>query len=85
MLFAVLFNHCSSSISKRRKDVFIGLACLAIYGYFNLSKLVVKPVVILLEDQRGKASCERNIKAIFSLIELVCHDFTCKLMLHSKY
>ena len=29
----------------------------------------MKPVAVLLADQRSKASCERNIKAFLSLID----------------
>ena len=32
-------------------------------NYHGFPKLVIKPVAVLLEDQRTKASCKRNIKA----------------------
>ena len=47
---------------------------LSIYLARNL-KLVIKPVAVLLEDQRSKASRKRNIKATLLSIELVFYAF----------
>ena len=60
----------SSSFETSERDVFIPLPCSAIYGYFSVFELIIKPVVVLLEDQRSKASCKSNIKATFLSIEL---------------
>ena len=37
---------------------------------FTVTLLIVKLVTVLLEDQRSKTICERNIKAIILSIEL---------------
>ena len=51
------------------------LPCTAICGYNTVLKLVIKPVAVLLEDQRSEASCKRNIKANVPLLELVYYAF----------
>ena len=60
----------SSTFDTSSRDVFIPLPCFAIYGYFSVFELVIKPIAVLLEDQRSKASCKSNIKATFLSIEL---------------
>ena len=69
LVICYLPYSCSFETSER--DVFIPLPCSAIYGYFSVFELIIKPVVVLLEDQRSEASCKRNIKATFLSIELV--------------
>ena len=61
----------SSSFETSERDVFIPLPCSAIYGYFSVFELIIKPVVVLLEDQRSEASCERLSKATFLFTELI--------------
>ena len=53
--------RCSGGFDTSTRDDFIDIPRQRIYFYFNLFKLVVKPVAILLEDQRSTASCKRNI------------------------
>ena len=57
------------------RDAFIELPCSEFCGYHPLLKLLFKPVTVLLEDQRSKASRERNTKATLLLIELVFYAF----------
>ena len=47
------------------------LSCTAICGYNTVLKLVIKPVAVLLEDQRSEGSCKRNFKANVPLFKLV--------------
>ena len=54
LLFAVCYRW-RFGFSKRH--FFIRLPCLAIYGCISFVKLVIKPVAVLLEDERSKASC----------------------------
>ena len=65
----------SSSFATSERDDFIHLPCSAIYGYLSVLELVIKPVTVLLEDQRSEASCKRNIKANVPLLELVYYAF----------
>ena len=68
LLSAVWYN---SSFTTSEWEVFIHSPCFGIYDYFSVFELIIKPVVVLLEGQRSKASCKRNIKATFLSIELV--------------
>ena len=68
MLCAVCYH---GSFDTSTKDDFIGIPLQTIYGYLIVFKLVIKPVAVLFEDQRSKASCKRNIKATILSIELV--------------
>ena len=75
----------SSSFETSERDDFIHLPCSAIYGYLSVFKLIIKPVVVLLEDQRSEASCERNIKANVPLFELVYYTFPLyTIKIHAK-
>ena len=69
LVICYLPYSCSFETSER--DVFIPLPCSAIYGYFSVFELIIKPVVVLLEDQRSEASCERLSKATFLFTELI--------------
>ena len=59
----------SGSFDASKRDAFIDLPCSEFYAYHHSLELVIKPIAVLLEDQRSKASCERNIKAFLSLID----------------
>ncbi|CAH3167063.1 unnamed protein product [Porites evermanni] len=59
------------NITRYRKAVYSALWVQTIYCYFGLLKLIIKPVVVLLEDQRSKASGERNNKATLLFTELI--------------
>ena len=75
----------SSSFATSERHDFIHLRCSAIYGYLSVFELIIKPVVVLLEDQRSKASCKRNIKATVPLFELVCYAFPLyTIKIHAK-
>ena len=67
LLSAVRYS-CSFNTSKG--DTFIYLPCFAIYRYFSVFKLVVKPVSVLLEDHRSETSCNRNITTTTLLYQL---------------
>ena len=72
----LLSSVCFSvSFDASKRDAFIDLHCSEFYGYHPLLKLVIKPVAVLFEDQRSKASCKRNIKAFLLLID--CSRFLC--------
>ena len=62
---------CSGGDNTSKRDNLANLPCQAIYRNRSLLKLIIKPVVVLLEDQTSKASCERNVKATILSIELV--------------
>ena len=47
----------SSSFATSERDVSVRLLCFAIYGYFSVLELIIKPVAVLLDDQRSEASC----------------------------
>ena len=49
---------------------YLVLTLLAIYDWSSVFQLVIKPVAVLLEDQRSKANCKRNIKANLELTGL---------------
>ena len=66
LLSSVCYN---GSVDASKRDAFIDLPCSEFYAYHHLLELVIKPVAVLLEDQRSKASCERNIKAYLLLID----------------
>ena len=72
-LLSAVWHRRSFATSER--DDLIHLPCSAIYGYLSVFKLIIKPVVVLLEDQRSEASCKRNIKANVPLFELVYYAF----------
>ena len=79
--------RCSRGFDTSTRDDFIDILRQRIYFYFNLFKLVVKPVAVLLEDQRSTASCKGNIKATILSIELVYYAFKLKIhqcQKHSK-
>ena len=62
LLSAVWYN---SSFTTSEREVFIHSPRFGIYGYLSVFELIIKPLFVLLEDQRSKASCKRNIKATF--------------------
>ena len=72
LLSAVWYN---SSFTTSEREVFIHSPWFGIYGYFSVFELIIKPLFVLLEDQRSKASCKRNIKATSLSIELVFYAF----------
>ncbi|CAH3030669.1 unnamed protein product [Porites evermanni] len=53
-------------------DAFIYLPCFAIYRYFSVFKLVVKPVSVLLEDHRSEKSFRCPWSAVRSRQSAVC-------------
>ena len=55
--------------ASKRFD-FISLPGRAIYSDFSVVKFFLKPVAVLLEDQRSKASCERHSQATFLFLGL---------------
>lgn len=63
------FNYNVSLVNTSRRGAFKFLHCSPIYQYFSVLKLVAKPINLLLEDQRSKGSCKRNIKAVLLLIQ----------------
>ena len=65
----------SVHFSSSKMDLFIRSPCSSLDSYFSLFELILKPFTVLLEDQRSKASCERNINASLLLIELVFYAF----------
>ena len=65
----------SSSFATSGRDDFIHLPCLEFHSKHGLLKLIIKPFVVLLEDQSSEASCKRNIKANVPLLELVYYTF----------
>ena len=56
------------------RDAFIDLPFSEFYLYYHSLELVIKPVPVLLEDQRSKASFERNIKAFLRWSPVVVFD-----------
>ena len=72
----------SDSVNTSERDNLANLPCQAIYRNCTLLKLNIEPTSLLLENQRSKASCERNIKATILSIELVLYTFY--LLIHAK-
>ena len=67
-------------IHQRGMHLSCYLACLAIYKYFSVYKLITEPLYLLLKDQRSEISCKRNIKATRPSMErLVYHGLLCML------
>ena len=60
---------------QRGMTLSIHLPCSEIYGHLSAFELIIKPVIVLLEDQRSEAICKRNIKANVPFIELVYYAF----------
>ena len=48
----------STSFANSEKDVFIRLVCFAIYGYFSVFELIIKPVAA----SQGKAPWGRGCR-----------------------
>ena len=72
-LLSAVLHRGGFETSKRH--FFIRLPSTAICDYVNVFELIIKPIVVLLEDQRSEASCKRNIKANVPLLELVYYTF----------
>ena len=68
-------NGDSACFNAPKRNPYIHVPRWTIYNYLGFLTLVIKPVAVLLEDQRSKASCERNIKRASLFIELVNHFF----------
>ena len=68
-------NGDSACFNAPKRNPYIHVPRWTIYNYLGFLKLVIKPLAVLLEDQRSKASCERNIKRASLFIELVNHFF----------
>ena len=66
---------CSGGDNTSKRDNLANSPCHAIYRNYSLLELIFKPVVVLLEDQRSKASCKSNTKATILSIELVFSVF----------
>ena len=62
---------CSRNCYTSRRDDFIDLPYRAFCDNLSSPELIFKPVALLLEDQRGKASCERYIKASLLFTEQI--------------
>ena len=67
LLSAVPYS-CRFNTSKG--DAAIYLPCQGIYRYFSVFELVVKPVSVLLEEQRSETSCKRNSTRTILLYQL---------------
>ena len=68
-------NGYGACFNAPKRNPYIHVPPYAIYNYLGFLKLVIKPVAVLLEDQRSKASCERNIERASLFFELVNHFF----------
>ena len=68
-------NGDSTCFNAPKRNPYIHVPRWTIYNYLGFLKLVIKPLAVLLEDQRSKASCERNIKRASLFIKLVNHFF----------
>ena len=62
---AVPYNR---SFDTSARDATIVLPCKGIYKYLSSFKLLFKPVAVLLEDKRSKASCEGYHQRTFMFI-----------------
>ena len=60
----------TATLNTSKRVDFISLPGRAIYSYFSVVKFFLEPIVVLLEDQRSKASCERHSQATFLFLGL---------------
>ena len=68
LLSAVFYN---GSFAASERLIFFRLPLLGIYGYFTVLKFFIKPVALLLEDQRSESSSKRHNQTTLLFIVLI--------------